>query len=102
MERKIGLSSFLALAKASAPHGDQSTRLPACATRYGLFSAARRFFAASGKVQRMRRITTRRRIMSLLEHASGAPSSRKTISPGGGAQDGPPVAQVMRRARALP
>src|SRR5579862_1926776 len=42
-DRKIGLSSCLALANASSPHGYQSTGLRACCNRYGLFSPARRF-----------------------------------------------------------
>ena len=42
MERKIGLSSALALAKASSPHGYQSTGLWACWSKYGLFWWIRR------------------------------------------------------------
>src|SRR6478609_286463 len=40
MERKIGLSSRAARAKASSPHGCQSTGLFACWSRYGLRSPA--------------------------------------------------------------
>ena len=40
---KIGLSSSRARAKASSPHGNQSTGLLACWSRYGLRSLARRF-----------------------------------------------------------
>src|SRR6267143_2966506 len=43
MERKIGLFSFRALAKASSPHGYHSTGLCACCRRYGDFSCASRF-----------------------------------------------------------
>src|SRR6266536_2133947 len=43
MLRRIGLFSSRALAKASAPHGYQSTGLCACWRRYGDFSRARRF-----------------------------------------------------------
>ncbi len=42
MERKMGFSSFLAFAKASSPHGYQSTGLWACWSRYGLFSRINR------------------------------------------------------------
>src|SRR5207244_2757823 len=42
-ERKIGLSSSLALRSASGPHGCQSTGLCACWSRYGLVSFPRRF-----------------------------------------------------------
>src|SRR6266699_1884899 len=43
MLKRIGLFSWRALAKASAPHGNQSTGLCACWRRYGDFSRARRF-----------------------------------------------------------
>src|SRR5438046_10619617 len=39
----MGLSSLRAFAKASSPHGNQSTGLWACWSRYGLVSWARRF-----------------------------------------------------------
>src|SRR6516165_4494371 len=42
-ERNTGLSSRLAFSNASSPHGYQSTGLLACCSKYGLFSAARRF-----------------------------------------------------------
>src|SRR6266404_6854538 len=42
METRIGLPSERALAKASSPHGYQSTGLWACWSRYGLVSRARR------------------------------------------------------------
>src|SRR6187401_794767 len=43
IESRIGLFSFFAVAKASSPHGYQSTGLSACWRRYGLVSFARRF-----------------------------------------------------------
>src|SRR4029077_5544602 len=43
MERSRGLSSARARANASSPHGYQSTGLPACWSRYGDVSEARRF-----------------------------------------------------------
>src|SRR5436190_18825649 len=43
MLRRIGLLSWRALAKASAPHGYQSTGLCECWRRYCDFSRARRF-----------------------------------------------------------
>src|ERR1700682_2682889 len=42
IERKTGFSSALARAKASGPHGYQSTGLSLCWSRYGLRSPARR------------------------------------------------------------
>src|SRR5205085_9483625 len=42
MERKIGLFSWRAFAKASSPHANQSTGLSACWRRYGDFSRASR------------------------------------------------------------
>src|SRR5262245_34500241 len=48
MLRKIGLSSFLARARASAPHGYQSTGLFWCWRRYGDDSLARRFGCWTG------------------------------------------------------
>lgn len=43
MLRKMGLSSFLALSNASAPHGYQSIGLSLCWSRYGEASIAKRF-----------------------------------------------------------
>src|SRR3712207_5745945 len=43
MLTRIGLSSALALASASSPHGYQSTGLSLCCSRYGLVSFASRF-----------------------------------------------------------
>ena len=42
IDRKIGRSSSLARASASGPHGNQSTGLFACWSRYGLVSPASR------------------------------------------------------------
>lgn len=42
METKSGTSRSRAAAKASSPHGYQSTGFPACESRYGLFSPERR------------------------------------------------------------
>ena len=42
-DNRIGTSRFCAAAKASGPHGYQSTGLSACWRRYGLDSALRRF-----------------------------------------------------------
>src|SRR5690242_14027091 len=57
MERKIGLSSLRARAKASAPHSDQCTRFFSCSARYGLFAAY------SGSARTMRIPGIRRRSM---------------------------------------
>src|SRR5882762_8231299 len=65
MERKIGLSSWRALANASSPHGYQSTGLCACCSRYGLVSRARRFsptgLSLTGDSARERQVADRRR-----------------------------------------
>src|SRR5665213_4512266 len=42
MLSRIGLSSRLARSSASGPHGYQSTGLPACWSKYGLVSSAKR------------------------------------------------------------
>ena len=48
IERKIGLSSARAFAKASSPHGYQSTGLSLCWRRYGDVSRARRLAIRGG------------------------------------------------------
>src|SRR5512147_453361 len=49
-ESRTGLSSARARAKASSPHGYQSTGLCACCSRYGLVSRARRLVNFGGEV----------------------------------------------------
>ena len=46
IDRKIGFSSAAAFAKASSPHGYQSTGLAACCSKYGLRSRLKRFIGS--------------------------------------------------------
>ena len=65
------MSSDRALAKASSPQGYQSTGLPACCSRYGLVSLARRFiewFSYCTRAMRRRSPVPCRRRLRVLPH----------------------------------